>query len=82
MTAMGGDVWGRWNAQACYNNVSIRLLAKKYGFAYVDLFTPLYDVAIGEVYKGYTVDGGHFTHDGYVAVTAQITPVLEEILGK
>lgn len=82
MTAMGGDVWGRWNEQACYNNVSIRLLAEKYGYTYVDLFTPLYDVAIGEVYEGYTVDGGHFTHEGYVAVTAQITPVLQEILGK
>lgn len=82
MTAMGGDVWGRWNAQACYNNVSIQLLAEKYGFTYVDLFTPLYDVATGEVREGYTVDGGHFTHEGYTVLTAQITPVLEEILGK
>lgn len=82
MTAMGGDVWGRWNAQACYNNVSIQLLAEKYGFTYVDLFTPLYDVATGEVREGYTVDGGHFTHEGYTVLTAQITPVLEELLGK
>lgn len=82
MTAMGGDMWGRWNAQACYNNVSIQLLAEKYGFTYVDLFTPLYDVATGEVREGYTVDGGHFTHEGYTVLTAQITPVLEELLGK
>ena len=82
MTAMGGEHWGRWNAQACYNNVSIRLLAEKYGFTYVDLFTPLYDVATGEVREGYTVDGGHFTHEGYTVLTQIITPVLKEILGK
>lgn len=82
MTAMGGEHWGRHNQQAAYNNVSIRLLAEKYGFTFVDLFTPLYDVSRGEVYEGYTVDGGHFTDVGYAAVTALITPVLEQLLGK
>ena len=82
MTAMGGEIWGPKNPQAMQNNVSIKALAEKYDFAYVDLFTPLYDVSIGEVYAGYTVDGGHFTHEGYLAVTAQITPVLEQLLGK
>ncbi len=82
MTAMGGEVWGSRNQQAAYNNVSIKLLAEKYGFTFVDLFSPLYDVSIGEVYEGYTVDGGHFTDKGYTAVTALITPVLEQLLGK
>ena len=82
MTAMGGEHWGRHNQQAAYNNVSIRLLAEKYGFTFVDLFAPLYDVSRGEVYEGYTVDGGHFTDVGYAAVTALITPVLEQLLGK
>lgn len=82
LTAMGGAHWGRNNSLAAYNNVSIKLLAEKYGFAFVDLFTPLYDVSIGEVYAGYTVDGGHFTPQGYAVVTAQITPVLKELLGK
>lgn len=82
MTAMGGEHWGQKNQQAAYNNVSIKLLAEKYGFAFVDLFSPLYDVSIGEVYEGYTVDGGHFTDKGYEVVTAQITPVLEALLGK
>ena len=82
MTAMGGEHWGRNNPKATYNNVSIRLLAEKYGFTFVDLFAPLYDVSIGEVYEGYTVDGGHFTDVGYTAVTALITPVLEQLLGK
>ena len=82
LTAMGGEHWGRKNQLAAYNNVSIKLLAQKYGFTFVDLFSALYDVSIGEVYEGYTVDGGHFTHEGYVAVTQQITPVLQELLGK
>ena len=82
LTAMGGEHWGRKNQLAAYNNVSIKLLAQKYGYTYVDLYSALYDVSIGEVYDGYTVDGGHFTHEGYTVVTAQITPILEELLGK
>lgn len=79
MTAMGGEAWGSRNQMAAYNNVSIKLLAKEYGYAFVDLFTPLYDVSIGEVYEGYTIDGAHFTPKGYEVITAQISPVLEEI---
>ena len=71
LTAMGGEHWGRKNQLAAYNNVSIKLLAQKYGFTFVDLFAALYDVSIGEVYEGYTVDGGHFTHEGYVVGTQQ-----------
>ena len=82
LTAMGGDHWGPKNPMAAYNNVSIKLLAEKYGFTFVDLFTPLYDVSIGEVYAGYTVDGGHFTHEGYTVVTSLITPVLNALLEK
>ena len=82
MTAMGGDHWGSKNQQAAYNNVSIQLLAEKYGFTFIDLFSPLYDVSTGEVYDGYTVDGGHFTDQGYTVITALITPVLESLLGK
>ena len=82
LTAMGGEHWGRKNQLAAYNNVSIKLLAQKYDFAFVDLYSTLYDVSIGEVYEGYTIDGGHFTHEGYTVVTAQITPVLKELLGK
>lgn len=80
LTAMGGEVWGSKNQLAAYNNVTIKLLAEKYGFTFVDLYTPLYDVSTREVYEGYTVDGGHFTHEGYEVVTAQITPVLEQLL--
>ena len=82
LTAMGGEHWGRKNQLAAYNNVTIKLLAERYGYEFVDLYSALYDVSIGEVYEGYTVDGGHFTHEGYTVVTAQITPVLKQLLGK
>lgn len=82
LTAMGGEHWGKNNAKAAYNNVTIQLLAQKYGYTYVDLFSPLYDVSTGEVCQGYTTDGGHFTPKGYEVVTAHITPVLQELLGK
>ena len=82
MTAMGGELWGSKNQQAAYNNVSIQLLAEKYGFTFIDLFSPLYDVSTQEVYEGYTVDGGHFTDQGYSVITALVTPVLESLLGK
>ncbi len=80
LTAMGGEYWGAKNQLACYNNVKIKKLAEEYEFFFVDLFTPLFDARTGEVYDGLTVDGGHFTHQGYLVVTAQIKPVLEEIL--
>ena len=82
LTAMGGEHWGAKNQLAAYNNVTIKLLAEKYGYTFVDLYTPLYDVSIREVYDGYTTDGGHLTHQGYTVVTAQIMPVLEKLLGK
>lgn len=81
LTAMG-DEWGKKNQLAAYNNVKIKILAEKYGFEFIDLYTPLLDGTTGEVYEGYTVDGGHFTPKGYRIVTEQITPVLKRILGR
>ena len=81
LTAMGGEHWGKNNAKACYNNVKIQLLAKEYGFHFVDLFTPLFDYTTGEVREGYTTDGGHFTHEGYLVVTGKVNEKLAEILG-
>lgn len=81
LTAMG-DEWGKKNQLAAYNNVKIKLLAEKYGYTFIDLYSPLMDVSTGEVYEGYTVDGGHFTPKGYEVVTAQIRPVLESLLNK
>ena len=82
LTCMGGEQWGRNNAQAAYNNVKIKLLAEKYGFAFVDLYSPLMDLQTGEIYPHYTTDGGHLTAQGYEVLTAQITPVLEALLAQ
>ena len=80
LTAMGGEHWGKKNQLASYNNVIIKKYAEKYGYYYVDLFTPLFDENIKEVYQGYTVDGGHFTQLGYEVVTSLVKPVVVEAL--
>ena len=82
LTAMGGDHWGRNNGIAIENNVKIKVLADEYGFEFVDLFSPLYDIETEEVYEGYTTDGGHFTEEGYEVVTSVIKPVLEDVLNQ
>lgn len=75
LTSMSGE-WGKRNHQAAYNNVRIKLLAEKYGFAYVDLYSALMDLETGEIRAEYTTDGGHLTPAGYEVLTAEITPVL------
>ena len=79
LTAMGKD-WGHKNEIACLNNVKIKLLAEKYDYTFVDLFTPLFDINIGEVYSDYTTDGAHFTSKGYDVVTSVVKPVIDSLL--
>lgn len=79
LTAMGKD-WGHKNEIACLNNVKIKLLAEKYDYTFVDLFTPLFDINIGEVYSEYTTDGAHFTSKGYEVVTSIVKPVIDSLL--
>ena len=79
LTAMGGR-FAEKNQIASYNNVIIKKLAEKYGFEFVDLYTPLFDVESGEIYAEYTSDGAHLTPLGYEVLTAAITPVLTELL--
>ena len=79
LTAMGGD-WGHKNQLAAYNNVKIKKLADKYGFTYVDLFTPLFDETTGEIYAEYTNDGAHLTDKGYQVFTDAVTPAIELLL--
>ena len=74
--------WGKKNQLAAYNNVKIKKLAEKYGFTFVDLYSPLMQLETGEIYPEYTTDGGHLTAQGYAVLTQTITPVLEEILGQ
>lgn len=79
LTSMGGD-WAYKNQLAAYNNATIKRLAAKYGFEFVDLFTPLFDEATGEIRAEYTSDGAHLTHLGYQVFTETLTPVIDKLL--
>ena len=79
LTSMGGD-WARKNQRAAYNNAIIKRHAEKYGFAFVDLFTPLLDEQSGEIRATYTVDGAHLTPLGYEVFTNTLAPVLDTLL--
>ena len=79
LTAMGQD-WGHKNKIACFNNVKIKLLAEKYNYEFVDLYTQLFNIETNELYAEYTTDGAHFTSKGYETVTSIISPILDELL--
>ena len=79
LTSMSQD-WGKYNQLAAYNNVKIKKLAQKYGFAFVDLYSPLMDLSTGELCAEYTTDGAHLTPQGYQVLTEQITPVLQALV--
>ena len=79
LTSMSGE-WGKNNQLAAYNNVKIKMLASKYGFEYVDLYSPLLNLETGEIYAEYTTDGGHLTSQGYEVLTEIITPVIDKQL--
>ncbi|MBQ7358082.1 MAG: hypothetical protein IJW65_05025 [Clostridia bacterium] len=81
LTSMGGD-WGRNNQLAAYNNVKIKLLAEKYGYEFVDMYSALMNIETGEIYDEYTTDGGHLTPAGYEVFTRELTPVLEFLLNE
>ena len=81
LTSMGGE-WGKNNQKAAYNNVKIKLLSEKYGYEFVDLYSPLFNLATGEIYAEYTTDGGHLTPAGYEVLTNAITPTLKHLLGR
>ena len=72
--------WGKKNHLAAFNNVKIKMLAEKYGYDYVDLYSPLLNPRTDEMYEAYSTDGAHQTPEGYGVFTAQITPVLERLL--
>ena len=81
LTSMGQE-WGKNNQKAAYNNVKIKLLSEKYGYEFVDLYSPLLNLETGEIYAEYTTDGGHLTSAGYEVLTYTITPTLEQLLGR
>ena len=79
LTSMG-DEWGKKNQLAAYNNLKIKLLAKKYGYEYVDLYSALFNLESGEIYPDYTTDGGHLTPLGYEVLTNAIRPAIDKQL--
>ena len=79
LTSMSGE-WGKKNQLAAYSNVKIKMLAEKYDYTYVDLYSALLNLESGEIYAEYTTDGGHLTSRGYEVLTEKITPAIEEAL--
>ena len=77
LTSMSGE-WGKKNQLAAYNNVKIKMLAEKYGYEYVDLYSALMNIETGEIYDEYTTDGGHLTEAGYVVVTETVKPYIDK----
>lgn len=75
-----GEHWGSRNQLFAYNNVKIKLLAEKYGYEFVDIYSPMLDLETGKMNKKYTIDGAHFTQEGYEIVTNEIKLVIDEIL--
>lgn len=78
---MSGDYAER-NGQVAINNAKIESLAKRYGYTYVDVFTPLLDFETDELRAEYTTDGIHFTSLGYEVITAEVKPVIDGLLSE
>ena len=79
LTSMGGT-WGKNNNLAAFNNVKIKALAEKYGYEFVDVYTPLLNFETNEIYEEYTSDGGHLTHEGYLVLTGEIKTVINKVV--
>ncbi len=75
-----GPNWGLRNEIFTYNNVKVKLIAEKYGCEFVDVYTPMFDLATGELRAEYTVDGAHFTAEGYRVYTDTLKPVIDKLL--
>ena len=71
-----GSAWADKNPQVALHNVEIGALALKYGYTYVDIFTPLYDININALADVYSMDGVHLTDAAYHKITECLTPVL------
>ena len=80
LTALGNE-WAKYNDTMVVCNQKIKLLAKKYGCAFVDLFTPLCNEETGGIFAEYTVEGVHLTDAGYQVVSTEIKKPLREFLG-
>ncbi len=77
-----GDPIAERNKTLAYNNVKIELLAEKYGYEFVDIYTPLFDLETGQMKAEYTPDGAHHTAAGYRVITEAVKPVVDKLLRK
>ena len=77
MTPLGGKKAIK-NNLITLNNETIKNLAKKYNFIFIDLFTPLLDDKKKEILKKYTIDNLHFTNKGYKVITKEIKNILNK----
>lgn len=75
LTPMGGD-WSHKNPLAKESNEKILMLAQKYEYAYVDVFSKLLDKTTGQIAAEYTTDGVHLTPRGYEVFTKTLEPVI------
>lgn len=82
LAPMGGEFGQKNNAKIVENNIEIKRIANLYGCRYIDIHNLLLDPETNEIYENYTVEGVHFTEEGYAVLTSAITPVLQEILQK
>ncbi|MBP5193654.1 MAG: hypothetical protein J6126_02880 [Clostridia bacterium] len=80
LTPMGGFCAAQ-NDAAIECNGKIERMAKKYGCTFVDLYTPLFDAETEEIAEEYTVDGLHFSDEGYCVISAAVKEALRSILG-
>lgn len=78
LTSMGMDFADR-NHIAAYNNVVLKKLANNHGCAFVDLYSPLFDLTTGEIRSEYSWDGAHLTHSGNLVISGEIKPALVEL---
>lgn len=62
------------------NNVEIQAIASRNGCTYVDIHSVLRNPETGQMYDEYTTEGLHFSHEGYVVITATLTPVIASLL--
>ena len=80
LTPESGDFAFR-NPQAISNNVKVKNIAQRNGCTFVDMYTQLLDPNTNELKLEYTIEGLHFTPQGYEKITGVLTPVISSLLG-
>ena len=81
LTSMGGQCAAK-NPEAALLNYKIKDLAEKYGYTFVDVFTPLFDPEKMEIRAEYTLDGAHLTDEGYRVLSANVKPAIADALAR